>query len=361
MDAGVDAGLSTDAGTRSFSLGFSPWPWDATTAAVDWTWTHLLENGDLVSNHLEQGVCWDEALNSTQFPSDFVSTLTNERARVPATHKVLLSLSPLNTGRNGLSAARTSAINAPLSAPWSGYAFNAPQVKTAFTNFVKRVIDSTSPAFVITGIEVNLLRTHQPEQVWAQYVELQCHVYSQLKAAGYQQPIGVSLVTQALYHPELYATEHAFDAQLKALRDLEPCVDVIAWSVHPFISGLLAETFPDDYFTTIFALTTKPQAISESSYPAQVWSLAAGTPTWNGTPEKQARFATRLLAAAQQQRLKYVVWFAVRDYDQLWARPANQGGLGQSELALIWRDTGLYDEAGAPRAALTTWREWLTR
>jgi hypothetical protein len=35
--------------------------------------------------------------------------------------------------------------------------------------------------------------------------------------------------------------------------------------------------------------------------------------------------------------------------------------LGRSEIGLVWRDTGLYDEAGADRKAILTWRAAYSR
>ena len=339
-------------------MGFTPWPWDATVEAVDWTYAHLQTDGDLISQHIEEGVPWQEALDGTPFASGFQSSLQDRRNRTAPGQKVVLQLNPLDMGRAALAPFRNNGINVPLTAPWSGYAFNHPDVKTAYVNYVRRVTDLLLPDFVQTGVEVNILRRNSTPQVWAQYVELQCHTYQALKAAGYTQPIGVSLVTQALYHPDIYATEYNEAQQIAALRDLEPCVDVIAWSVHPFISGLLADTWPADYLTLISALTTKPQAIPESSYPAQVWSL--NTVTWNGTPQKQTAFTTSMLDHAGAHGFLYVVWFAIRDYDQLWQRPPPLG-LGQDSLSLIWRDTGLYDESGVPRAAHAVWMGWRNR
>ncbi len=292
------------------------------------------------------------------FPAGYQTALQERRANTPATHQLLLQVNPLDVGRAALAPFRTDAINVPLTPPWTSHAFNHPDVKTAYTNYVRRMVDVMQPAFVVTGIEANILRSKSTPQVWAQYVELQCHVYQALKTAGYSQPIGVSLVTTAYYRPELYATEYNGPQQVAALRDLEPCVDVIAWSLHPFVSGLLAESFPTDYLGILGGLTTKPQAISESSYPAQVWS-ASGL-TWNGSPQKQEAFTSAMLNHAAASNMAFVVWFALRDYDQLWERPPPLG-LGQDGLSLVWRDTGLYDEAGAPRPAHAVWLSWLNR
>jgi len=117
------------------------------------------------------------------------------------------------------------------------------------------------------------------------------------------------------------------------------------------MSALLCDSFPDDYFDQLFAFTSKPVAITESSYPAQTWSTLSGPPlTFTGTPEKQDRFLRLMLDACGRRGARFVIWFSVRDYDQLWA-----GVLASDPTALIWRDTGLYDESGVARPARSTW------
>lgn len=343
---------------RTFGMGFSPWPWDATIEAVDWTYQALSSDGDWISQHIEEGVPWQEALNESDFPTGYQTAL-NERKAKSVGKKILLQINSLDMNRSALSPFRTNSVNVALTAPWSTYHFNDPTVKTAYSNYAKRMTDFFSPEIVLTGIELNILRTKTNASQWAELVELQCFLYQDLKSRGVTAPIGVSLITPAFYKPQLYSTEHDYNAQIQVLRDLEPCVDIVAWSVHPFMSGLLADSFPDDYFETIFSLTQKTQAISESSYPAQVWSSSGLT--WNGSQEKQNQFIEQMLTGAQSHSLKVVIWYTVRDYDQLWARPVNDGGLGSDSLSLIWRDTGLYDESGNPRSGLTTWKEWLQK
>lgn len=345
---------------RPFKMGFSPWPWDATQAAVDWTWDQIFADGDVVSIHTEEGVPWNEALNSQPFPANFQATLNDRKLRLQAAGRPsILSVNAMDISRTVLAPYRGAGINEPLSAPWNGYAFNHPNVKAAYLNYVKRLIDYYQPLYVLTGIEVNILRANSGPVVWSQFKELQCYVYNQLKSAGYTQPIAVSMVTPAYYHPDLYATEFDSTSQAQVMRDMEPCLDVVAWSVHPFMSGLLANSFPDDYFSIVSSMTTKPQAISESSYPAQTWS-ALGM-TFSGSPEKQDAMIHSMLSFAEKKKFRFVLWYSVRDYDQLWARPVAQGGLGSSDLALVWRDTGLFDENGSERAGLQTWRQYLAK
>ncbi len=336
-------------------MGFTPWPFDATSAAIDETWSALHASGDLVSQHLEEGVPWPEAASGAPFPASFEALLADRKKRANGARQ-LLSLNALDLSRTRLAGLRTDAINAPLTPPWSGYALDDPAVIAAYLAYVRRVTDALGPAYIQTGIEVNLLRRDADAAAWAQLVRLQCAIYGGLKDAGYTQPISVSFVSTPFYQPEKYDKQADLAGQRAALKDIEPCVDLVAWSVYPFVSGLLADSIPDDYFASFLDLTDKPQAISESGYPAEVWSLPGG-PTWTGTPEKQRHFADLLLGEASSRELRYVVWFAVRDYDALWEKPVSAGGLGQDNVSIVWRDTGLLDASGVKRAAWSRWQE----
>lgn len=357
---GGGAPVPSPAAQRQSYLGFSPWPFDATTAAVDWTWSTIRAEGDIVSQHLEEGVPWPEALAGLPFPASYANQLADRRTRANG-KRVLVQINPLNIERNGLARLRTDgANNAALPAPWSGYRLNHANVKSAYLNYALRVADALAPDVLQIGIEANELREKAPAS-WADYVDLHCTTYHAIKAVRPALPVTVSVLAPALF-PE-YSGEYVLAEQQAALADLAPCTDQAVFSVHPFISGLLAETFPSNYFDTLFsrlptAMQAKPRAISESSYPAQVFSLQVNgsTVTWNGSPAKQRDFVATMLAAAQQHQMRYVVWYSVRDFDQLWTNALNQ-----DPLALLWRDTGLFDESGAPRVGLTPWREAMAK
>ncbi|MBL0729610.1 hypothetical protein [Piscinibacter sp. HJYY11] len=357
---GSSSDKSPPAAARQSYLGFSPWPYDSTQSAVDWTWGAIRSDGDIISQHLEEGVPWPEALTGAPFPASFAQMLVDRRNRANG-QRILVQINPLNLGRDGLADLRTqNVINAALPAPWSSYAFNHPDVLAAYRNFALRVADALAPDVLQIGIEVNELRRKQPT-LWNQYVELHCSTYNAIKMARPSLTVTVSILAPALF-PE-YSAEYNLADQQAALDDLAPCTDQAAFSVHPFISGLLADSLPNSYFDTLFnrlppTLRGKPKAISETSYPAQVWSMSVNgtTLTWHGSPTKQQQYVGLMLDAAQRHQLRYVIWYSVRDYDALW-----EGALGRDQLSLLWRDTGLYDEAGAARDALVLWREALAR
>ena len=353
LSGALACGGGGDSGeARAYLLGFSPWLYDATVEAQDWTWTKLNAEGDVVSNHLEEGVPWQAMLDGQDFSGSYLAELQYRKNRLAPGKKCLVQINPLNTARNGLAPNRGATPNEPLAAPWNSYALNSTPVKTAFLNYARKMVEFLQPDYLLVGVEVNLLIRNNPG-MWSAYIELQSHVYAGLKALYPDLPVAVSVFCVPFF-PE-FSGGDSLPAQLAGLADLTPHVDFIAFSVHPFMSALLAESFPDDYFDRLFAHTSKPVAISESSYPAQVWSSL--TPlTWNGSPEKQDAFLAKMLEASQKRNARFVIWFAIRDYDALW-----NSVLGQSQEALVWRDTGLYDEAGADRLAIVRWRKAFMR
>ena len=49
---------------RPFHMGFSPWPYEATEAGVDWVYSTIIANGDVVSHYFEEGVPWQECFGT---------------------------------------------------------------------------------------------------------------------------------------------------------------------------------------------------------------------------------------------------------------------------------------------------------
>lgn len=334
--------------TRAFRMGFTPWQYDGTLEARDWTFERIGSEGDIVSQHLEEGVPWADMLAGLPLSGNYLAELDDRKSRQPAGQRTLVQINPLDTGRSGLAPNRGANANEPLAAPWNGYALDHANVKAAYLNYAKVVVEFFEPDFLGLGVEVNLLARNAPAK-WDAYVALHAYVYTELKALYPALPIFVSVFCVPFF-PE-WSSGDNLTLQKDALADLEPYCDLVAFSVHPFMSALLAETFPGDYLDRLFALTSKPVAVSESSYPAQVWStITPPVLTFNGSIAKQDDFLRRLLDAARRHDARFVIWFCARDYDALWA-----GLLGGSELALVWRDTGLYDEAGAARTAAATW------
>jgi hypothetical protein len=333
---------------RPFRLGFTPFPYDISFEAIDFSYAALARDADLVVHSLDEGVPWDEALEDAPFPPKVRSDWEDRAHRTPRGHAVYVQLNPLNLLKSGIA----EDLSARRSSEWAQRPLDDARVVEAFTNYCERAIATFRPQW-LGFIESNLLRTNSPA-AWPRYVSLHRQVRAALKRRRPRLPIFSTWVTVALV--EGIAPEHRHSDQMAALRDLLPLCDVFALSHYPYMSALTAERLPADMLDKLARLASgKPIAIAESGYPAAEFAIQNGALRFRGTPEKQEAFVRGLLEAAQRHRFLFVNNFVIRDYEPLWRK------IGSTDLAAVWKNTGLYDAAGHPRPALRVWREALAR
>ena len=136
-----------------------------------------------------------------------------------------------------------------------------------------------------------------------------------------------------------------------AIRELLPYTDWIAVSTYPYVRGRALADLDGGYLGAIAALAPeKPFAIAEAGWPAETIAIP-GIAEIPSSPEQQRAFLEWLLDQARSLDAEFVTWFLLQDIDQLvGALPAEA-----QTVALVFRDIGLYDEAGAARPAAKVW------
>lgn len=351
------AGANCDASParqRPFRMGFTPFPFDTTAEAVAKVYEYLGADADLYAFHITAGVPWSAAAAKKKLPEwgrSVRATFEAHKAAAQAHpgHAVYLGLTPLDDSRSRLADEWDNGEHMPLSPPWDTYAFDAPAVKAAYLAFCEEAIAQYAPDYLAIGLEVNLLKNTNVA-AWPAYVALHRETYQALKAKHPSLPIFVTVTAVDLLPGW---TDSDPTAQAQALADVLPYSDYLALSFYPYMSKYLTGAFPKEAFDQIAAIAAgKPIAIAESGYPAETFTLTSIPATFEGTPDKQDGWLETLLAEADKRHYRFIVNFVARDYDALWGKlpPPSQ------EVALVWRDTGLWDGAGGEREALTRWR-----
>ncbi len=348
--------------SRSYYMGLTPFPYDISGMdKIEYVYSKIRTDADLMAHHFDNGIPWDDALTDTYpYTTKIMEDWDFRKSRTPAGHKLYVAITPINSMRDGLAPVwNATGDNQPLTAPWSGYAFDNADVKTAYLNYCRRVIEYFNPDYIAVGVEVNLVMEKMGADDWNAYVSLQQDVYATLKAEYPSLPIFVTLTGIDLV--EGYSgADHT--EQMNALSDIIDYTDYYAISLHPFFAEVSGGTLPADMFDRIFALSAKPACITETSFPAEELTMTDYEPdiTLAGSAEKQRVYFNLLLDEAQEHDLLFVVNFLVRDYDVLWSTPV-PGGLGSPEDILkAWRDTGFYDQDGIARPVLDEWKARLT-
>ncbi|MBT8379184.1 MAG: hypothetical protein KJN64_08130 [Ignavibacteria bacterium] len=337
---------------RNFYIGFTPFPYDINSEAVNYVYDKMATDADIISHHFDDGIPWNEALSGDEFHPNVMAEWQFRLSRTPASRKILLSVTPMSGLRDSLARYKSDSGNLPLPPPWDTISFNHPDVKEAYFNYCTRIMEYFNPDYFLIGIEVNLLMKFSP-QMWNEYLELHTNVYQQLKTIDPIFPISVSFTGMDLV--EGYTDANHTD-MMQALNDVLPFADYFGVSVYPFISNLLCDSLPNDMFNKIFSLSSKPICITETGYPAEYFTVLGGSLVFDGSAEKQNNYITLLLNEAEQHDLKFVINFVLRDYDALWVAIGSPDDINK-----LWRDTGLYDQDGNERIAHQTWIEWLNK
>jgi len=339
---------------RSFFMGFTPFPWDMTIDAIMDTAKFIVENGDIVSHHLEQGVPWIEALDDKPFHPNMMKDWQG-RKDMSKGRKIFLSLTPLNESRNKMEFYRGADEDMPVPEPFKDKAFNDPIVKKAYLIYCQRAVEFFQPDYLAITIEANEL-FHNNHDSWASFVELYKETYTALKKDHPKLPICFTVSLHNLTNPGWKDREEQ-QAEIKQLLEYS---DILGVSYYPFMAGQSEK--PIETLDWIRKFTAKPLAITETGFPAEDIVLKSYNMTIKGSPEMQETYFKTLLGRGNQDGYLFVIDFLYRDYDALFKTISAQ--LEKRDLTmdifLVWRDCGLVDENGVKRPAFDVWKSYLS-
>jgi hypothetical protein len=351
-DDAADADAGADA-ERSFLMGFTPFPYEASWEALTGVYGLIQDHGDFVAHHFDAGVPWPEALAGTAYNDGLTEELDLRLALTDPSVPAYLALSPFSSLRDELAPYWDGSTSMERTGDWAAATFADPDVRTAYANFSVDLIAHFDPTWFNYGIEVSEYLYNHPDQ-WDAFVGFAQHVHGVIKA---EHPDVKLMVSIGLKHPDSSASE-TFRARLP---DLLPYVDVVGVSVYPYAffgleDGGNPANLPESWLSQISAIAPEhPIAIAETAWIAE--DMVIDGTTWaldvDGSAEWQAQYVETLCAEAHALDAQFITWWAVTDFDTLW-----ETTLGSDPLAAIWRDTGLYSGDLSPRAALDVWETW---
>lgn len=135
-----------------------------------------------------------------------------------------------------------------------------------------------------------------------------------------------------------------------------PCVnqnqDFVAISYYPFFQQLENVDEYQKAFDFLHSQTNKRIAFAETTQIAEDLIVSGLNLNILSSQGIQKHYLETLLLNAYREDYEFIIWWCHRDYDALWQTfPASVKDLGQ-----LWRDSGLLDEDGNERSALSSWR-----
>lgn len=341
--------VKAQADARPYHMGFTRWPPEATLEGLARMDAFLAAHGDMTALHFDGGVPWPEALTDT-LSTGVIDSWTSTRNAIPASHTLLVSITPLDMTRSKLASYWGNSDNQPLPKPWGTYALDHSDVKTAYLNYARQVIEFFHPDYLAIGIEVNVAQVNAPE-TWSGYKNLHRFIYENLKAEYPSLPV---FATFTVSH--MSGLDGGDQVRQKSeIESLLPYLDLIGLSAYPYgwmYANGKADPIPDDFFAPALSFG-KPLGVTESGAPS--YGFSAYGKNYEFSEEYQARWVDFLMQQAGKHRFEFTVAFTGIDYDKLIAdMPADV-----RELATIWVYTGLQRSDGCDKLALSRWDAYL--
>jgi hypothetical protein len=297
--------------SRPFHLGITPIPHDMAPEAVADMRKFAGESADLVSQKMDEGVPWPEALGVT----------------------------PYDAGHRGL------LPNMPLPGAWATKDFDDPLVARAYLVWCRELIRRARPDYFVYVMEGGVQFKNQAR--WKKFVPFVRDIYMALKKENPDLPLLITVSLEAYYENEAN--------QRTALRQLLPYSDYVTVTALPNTKESNPAKLPKDYFTRVAALGGgKPFAVAETAFLGEDLTILgferAGKAAW------QDDYLRWLLDDCAKLNAKFVVWMIPRDFDMLYDKFLKNTPL---DFFRIVKDTGLLDGAGKPRKSFETWQVWL--
>jgi len=334
--------------SRPFYLGFTPFPPDLTSEAVDEVYRFISDHGDLVAHHFDSGVPWPEAYRNESYSTHLNQDWTYRRSRIQPGRAVYVSITPLNFERNGPAAYWGETDNMENPAPWNDYPLNHPSVKQAFLNYARKVVDFFQPLYLAIGIESNILISKAPE-LWDGYLELNRHVYTQLKLEHPKLKIFPTVQYEHLRGIE-DESKGKRSLQEQGVRELMRHSDLLALSTYHF--GVRHNPVREDFFESALSFG-KPVAIAETG--AFSRNITISGTEFEGSERDQRDFLNLLLQKGKTHLFPFIINFIAIDYDRMLPKLPED----IREISKVWVSTGLADAAGRGKAALELWDSYL--
>lgn len=324
---------------REFGMGFSTWEYgpDKAEAVYDF----IEDFTDIYSEQVDNYIPWSAWITGSSLPVAFVNDIATRVSRKPADHKLMLSVSLLNTERNDLLEDYDGSIP-------NYSALNNQIIEDGYYRHLSYLVDQLGPDYLVMAMEANDLLIHSAEK-WEQYKLLIDNIRSRLKQKYPDLPIAESVTLHNWFEPNIVASEDYISEVDQYVKKQ----DFTAISFYPFLRDWHTQEKFQNAFDFLHSHTDKPIAFVETAHLGEELLVPELALAINGDECEQKVYVETLLSNAYNSNYTYVIWWSFRDYDLLAEEfPEAFDGAG-----LIWRDTGLLDGVGKARAAFHVWRE----
>ncbi|MDN5200766.1 glycosyl hydrolase 53 family protein [Fulvivirgaceae bacterium BMA10] len=336
----INSDFFSEYNSRNFEMGFSTWAYAGTIESVENTYAFIEGNTDIYSEHIDFKIPWNAWINDLPLPAEFTNEIAGRVSRKIADAKLTLSVSLLNSERSDLAFDFDGTIPDYTT-------LNDIEIEDAYFKHIQYITSQLNPDYLIIAIEVNELLKNAPEK-WEGYKLLMTNVKTRIRQVFPSLAISESITLHNLYKPDVTNP----DVYINELVNYANQMDFVSISFYPFFKGLKTEDDFQEAFDFLHGKIDKPIAFAETSHLSEDLSVDSFDLFIAGNQCEQNKYLERLLINAQEQNYEYIIWWAHRDYNELWETfPPEAKDLGK-----LWLTTGIVNEDGQEKKAYVTWQ-----
>jgi hypothetical protein len=341
----INSDFFSEYSSRNFNMGFSTWAYAKTIESVDNTYLFISNQTDIYSEHIDYKIPWNAWVNSLPLPTEFTDEITARVSRKLTDKKLTLSVSLLNNERTDLSSDFDGTIPNYTN-------LNDIEIEDAYFKHVQYITSQLNPDYLIIAIEVNELLKNAPEK-WNAYKLLMGNVKTRIQQVFPSLRISESITLHNFYEPDVSNPE----VYLNELVNYANTMDFVAISFYPYFKGLKTKEDFQEAFDFLHEKINKPIAFSETGHLSEDLTVDSYNLFIAGNQCEQNEYLEVLLTNAQEQSYEYIIWWAYRDYNELWETFPEE----IQDLGKLWLSTGIINEDGAKKKAYSTWEMVLNK
>ncbi|MFK5879829.1 MAG: hypothetical protein QM478_10080 [Flavobacteriaceae bacterium] len=331
---------------RNFEMGFSTWGYGPNEADKEETYQFIESNADVYSEQIDNKIPWNAWINNSALPVEFKNDIDNRISKGLNNHKLLLSVSLLNTDRSDLLEDYDGSIPNYSS-------LNDINIENAYFKHLEYLVLKFNPDYLVIAMEVNELKL-ESETKWDEYKILMSNIRNRIKINYPNLPLSESVTLHNWFNPEI---ENQTNFIFEVSNYVNQNMDFAAISYYPFFKGQHNENEFQQAFDFLHSEVTIPISFVETTHLAENLNISNFNLNIDSDKCEQKAYLETLLLNAHNENYEFIIWWAYRDYDKLWETfPAEFKDVGK-----LWRDTGLLNENGIERPSFTIWNKILSK
>ncbi|MDR3572313.1 MAG: hypothetical protein P4L50_00490 [Anaerolineaceae bacterium] len=321
--------------------GFFPSPPEISQQSVVDLYKAMGQHADVVL--LQESIPWNDFARSEDAPSQAITDIHNQYIQA---HQNGLDAIFVADPLNGLN--RREFENLPKG--WQP-SFATADVRSAFTNFVLRIVREFHPHYLGLGSEINTYEDTHPQD-FPNYLSLYNSVYDLVKAEAPDTQIFVTFQWEELNNLMALPgnTLKPYQTNWKNIEIFEPKLDLWVISTYPFVVFKSGADIPGNYYTPLLGRTSKPLAVAEGGFSSQ----AVGP--LHGSTQDQIDYL-KAIHTQIGSRMAFWIYLLFNDFNL-----ASYGGMmlitghaADIPTLGMFSTLGLRQYDGTPKPALATW------